>query len=509
MAKKYKRLFEVMNYMIRAEIAAWGNTLWNKKLQKVGARDFVIIVTKNKIQAYINEADFEKLPKVGFKNFTNPLFVKNDIKNTQRVLKELYQDISYLRASHLEELSNKEVGKFAKKYFSKLIEVYGYFQTTAPWFFYKIEEKTRNYLFQKIKNLVQRENLLRDLSRPQKRFVFEEEEINWLKIIIKAKNQKGLNKILQTKNLGEIIYQLQHQLPKLFQDICQHQQAYEWLNADSNLISYTLEDCLQKLKEMIYFKKSELILKFKELTNRQKSVVKENKKLIKQYQINNKYQKLFQLFSEYAWLRFNIRFCWTQGMYYGQKLYNEIAKKAGISPEDALYCLSKELVDFLIKGTKLNVRNLQKRKKQYLIWMKNYKLNLYVGEKAKQIVVYIQKHSKIEKINEIKGEIGNPGKITGYVKIISYDKSLLPQIETMKKGDILVAGQTRPEIIVACKKAGAIVTNEGGICSHAAVVSREFKIPCIIGTKIATDIFKDRDLVEVDANRGIIRLITK
>ena len=57
------------------------------------------------------------------------------------------------------------------------------------------------------------------------------------------------------------------------------------------------------------------------------------------------------------------------------------------------------------------------------------------------------------------------------------------------------------------EKAGAIVTDEGGLTSHAAIVSRELKIPCIVGTKIATKILKDGDIVEVDAKKGIVRKI--
>ena len=55
--------------------------------------------------------------------------------------------------------------------------------------------------------------------------------------------------------------------------------------------------------------------------------------------------------------------------------------------------------------------------------------------------------------------------------------------------------------------ASAIVTDEGGLTSHAAVISRELKIPCVIGTKHATDVFEDGDLIEVDANKGIVKLI--
>jgi len=57
------------------------------------------------------------------------------------------------------------------------------------------------------------------------------------------------------------------------------------------------------------------------------------------------------------------------------------------------------------------------------------------------------------------------------------------------------------------EKAIAIVTDEGGLLSHAAIVSREMGIPCVVGTKIATQVLKDGELVEVDAERGVVRKI--
>ncbi len=77
----------------------------------------------------------------------------------------------------------------------------------------------------------------------------------------------------------------------------------------------------------------------------------------------------------------------------------------------------------------------------------------------------------------------------------------------MEKGDVLVANMTRPEYVILMKKAKAIVTDEGGLTSHAAVISRELGIPCIIGTQIATKVLKDGDLVEVDADKGIVRKV--
>ena len=59
------------------------------------------------------------------------------------------------------------------------------------------------------------------------------------------------------------------------------------------------------------------------------------------------------------------------------------------------------------------------------------------------------------------------------------------------------------------RKAKAIVTDEGGITCHAAIVSRELGKVCVVGTKIATQIFKDGDMVEVDANKGVVRIIKR
>src|SRR6185369_9008788 len=125
---------------------------------------------------------------------------------------------------------------------------------------------------------------------------------------------------------------------------------------------------------------------------------------------------------------------------------------------------------------------------------------VYTGKMEEKIRATV--HINIDKnINEFSGQTAQPGFARGMVKIIFRAKD----IPKMNKGDILVSIATDPDVVPAMKKAGAIVTEQGGITSHAAIVSRELGIPCVIGTKIATKIFKDGDMVEVDANKGIIK----
>lgn len=103
----------------------------------------------------------------------------------------------------------------------------------------------------------------------------------------------------------------------------------------------------------------------------------------------------------------------------------------------------------------------------------------------------------------LKGVVGQNGKARGRVQIIRSKK----EYYKFKTGNILVAPMTTPRYVPLMKLAAAIVTDEGGITSHAAIVSRELGIPCIIATKIATTVLKDGDIVEVDANKGVVRKI--
>jgi phosphohistidine swiveling domain-containing protein len=103
----------------------------------------------------------------------------------------------------------------------------------------------------------------------------------------------------------------------------------------------------------------------------------------------------------------------------------------------------------------------------------------------------------------IKGKTAFKGRVTGKVEVI-FNKA---RIKDFKRGHILVSPMTTPDYLPAMKKASAFVTDEGGITCHAAIIARELKTPCVIGTKIATKILKGGDLVEVDANQGIIKIL--
>jgi pyruvate,water dikinase len=110
--------------------------------------------------------------------------------------------------------------------------------------------------------------------------------------------------------------------------------------------------------------------------------------------------------------------------------------------------------------------------------------------------------------SEIKGSVASK---TGAEKIIGKVRVLKSANEArnMQQGEILVTSMTSPDFVSAMRKAICIITDEGGVTSHAAIVSRELRIPAIIGTKIATQVLKDGDLVEVDSTNGLVKILEK
>lgn len=183
-------------------------------------------------------------------------------------------------------------------------------------------------------------------------------------------------------------------------------------------------------------------------------------------------------------------------------LLNKFAKQAGLEKNILDKMLISEFRKFLKTGELPS--DLSKRSKFFLA--KHYHSGMKIIKKteAKEVL------KKLETIiptntKEIKGQVAYRGHIRGRVKIIR----LISEANALKKGEVLVTSMTDPRYLPIMKRAAAIVTDEGGITCHAAIVVRELKKPCVIGTKLATSILKDGDLVEVDAQKGLVKIISK
>jgi phosphohistidine swiveling domain-containing protein len=196
--------------------------------------------------------------------------------------------------------------------------------------------------------------------------------------------------------------------------------------------------------------------------------------------------------------RFSMHNTWEFAYRKGNPLFKEIGQRAGLSVLQIQNCTSAEISN-LLKGKKIDERKINNRISSFkFVSSNNKKFN---------VLSPFKEEKKVEVVPDmIKGAVAYGGIVRGRVYLISESlrgtqKEL---IAGMPKNGILVTVMTAPDMVPAMRRAAAIITDEGGLLCHAAIVARELKKPCIISTGRATKILKPGDLVEVDANKGII-----
>jgi phosphohistidine swiveling domain-containing protein len=150
-----------------------------------------------------------------------------------------------------------------------------------------------------------------------------------------------------------------------------------------------------------------------------------------------------------------------------------------------------------------SVEELRKRASFPIVWYLDYRKSIvYAGANSEQMFGEILGKGEVK--GDLRGMTASLGTAAGIVKVVLSPK----EFPKFRDGDILVTHMTRPEFVPIMKKAAAIVTDEGGITCHAAIVSRELEIPCVVGTRIATKVLVDGDKVEVRANHGLVRKLS-
>lgn len=181
---------------------------------------------------------------------------------------------------------------------------------------------------------------------------------------------------------------------------------------------------------------------------------------------------------------------YIRSTYNSIKIIEEIAKRLNLTYNEIIFMTPDELIKKEIPF------DLHKRMEAFIF----YKDNIYTGDEVNK---WKELFNKKQDIDFVEGKGVSKGKIKGVAKIVLN----ADEAHKIEKGDIIICDITTPDYMHALHKVSAIVANIGGFTSHSAIVAREFNIPCVVGTKHATNIFKDNDIVEVDADKGIVRKI--
>ena len=372
-----------------------------------------------------------------------------------------------------------------------------------PWLF--ASDKLAEYIKQTMLQLDVKEKevdaVFMVLSTPTKDSYVKKEERDFLKLLLLIQKSKAS---LIFKNFSNFKKQINN-FPKVKKAILKQVQNYSWIPFDYvGPARWDLEFYFKKIKDCLKSRKDPQ-RKLDAIEKNRQKLIQKQKKLLKKHKISFKAKRLLRDLQILTLMQdYKKEVCTIANVYY-QYLLKEIKQRTGIGLK-SLYYMSPTDLRNALKSERPNLGKIKQRIKFSLVEVKEGKLRILESKEAKN---YIAKEKLFEqdtkKVKEIKGLPASMGKVKGIVKVLFSAK----EINKINQGEILVATMTTPDYVPAMKKSIAIITDEGGITCHAAIVSRELNIPCIIGTKIATEVLKDGDLVEVDANRGIVRILKK
>lgn len=278
------------------------------------------------------------------------------------------------------------------------------------------------------------------------------------------------------------------------------EEKYNWLYINYEGELRVKEDFKKLLEEAAANNPAETLAK---LEKEKYNLFLEQRKLEKELSADKTALRLASAIRQNAYLREYRKPLAVQAIYYQRSLLNEIASRLRISVKELKFLLPDEIARAFFQG--VDKAAIQERMKESVYDMKLNDFQVSVGEEARKIIGGIRNEGVDEAEVEIKGMTACAGFATGKVRLVLS----LSDGQGLSPGEIFVGTATSPDLIQFLHKAAAIITDEGGLTSHAAIVSRELKVPCIVGTQNATKIFKTGDLVEVDAGKGIVRKLKK
>ena len=187
-------------------------------------------------------------------------------------------------------------------------------------------------------------------------------------------------------------------------------------------------------------------------------------------------------------------------------IYTEIARRLKVAISQIYYLTPPEIIQ-IIRTRDSKILVAARRRMKICVTTNVFgKYTLYDGMQAKRLVKQFNPPTAgARKYRVLQGSAACPGKVRGRVRVILRNNDFVK----FKKGEILAALQTMVHYVPIMKLSSAILTEFGGLTSHAAIVSREFKKPCIVGIPNLIASLKDGDFVEVDADNGIVKILKR
>jgi phosphohistidine swiveling domain-containing protein/DNA-binding transcriptional ArsR family regulator len=250
------------------------------------------------------------------------------------------------------------------------------------------------------------------------------------------------------------------------------------------------------------------------------------RKILRETSADRKFEQKVYLYQKFVELRTYRRGAIAQANFNLLPLLYEIARRMGLSKKEVIYTTFEEMLGFLKNGTRVSRAMVRKRQKGWAVLMWKGRIRIITGfkeiieamerlriisEDKKGILAGIEPGTEVAKISgkrrvsegvkELKGITAFKGRVSGRAKIV-LDQN---DFRKVREGDILIAPMTTPDYLSSLYKVAGFVVNESTMTSHAVLYAKALKIPAIVGTELATEVFRDGEKVELNATKGVIK----
>jgi len=467
---------------------------------------------KQSVRLYFLSEDFQRLEKEIFEKLTNnPKWGLKYIRDTIAGVERYFSASKRVYKSNLKKLTNKQLYDLYIEHFNAELEMRlpGWIQNTVEMDKQLFSKYLLGYLGKKIKESNIKKSVgdvFSLLTTPVDESYAQKEHQDLLKICLEIRKNKKLHNLF-TNNEPRIVEEEISKYKNTNNLLDRHVLKYGWLSYQYIGPGWKKDYFIDIISSLLRQKTN--IKKFlAEEKNKLLELKKEQAHLNAKLKIDQRHKDLLDIARGMVYTKGARKDSMFYGYYCQDFMNKEIARRKYLSVDQVRNIYFWELKDVLLKDK--NISNELNQRLNYHIFLSQSQKNqtkIYVGEKARAFIksIRLKKEKVDEKIKEILGSCAAPGKTRGVVHIVNTPKDM----KDFKEHNILVSIATSPDLMPAIKKSDAIITDIGGMTCHAAIISRELGKPCIIGTRIATKVLKNGDLVEVDATHGRATILKK
>ena len=461
------------SYFYIAEVIA--NYCWQKH-QFLSLNTLTILQYKNnEWHLYYAVKDRDHFKKILKRFISNPSLL---LKMENYMTKVRESAVKHIINQPLKNLSDKKLGNLLAFFYLQLQQLH-----ISGMMVRLIDRGVLEYL----KNYFafhQQDDKSDILSSSSRQTFSTQEKISLLKLAIKIKKKPiKLKSNTYTK-----------ELKKVYDNFCWSTMGYYDEPAQ------TFVDYKKNLKLLISHK-SDIILQ--EIRLQALKIQNERRKILKK---GSKELKIVSdIASEASYLKDYFKYSTNKVQYYAESIFEEISQRRKVKISDLKNLSHQDAVDLIVNG--LDSRKTDKSDYQrHTVFVsltgkirKRY-IGIY-GDEYENLFLMPSKNIS----NLLKGRPACRGIVLGIAKVVRSPKDFYK----VERGNILIVMNTSPDFVPILSKVGAIVAEEGGITAHVSVISREMKVPCVVGIPHVTKMINDGDYLEINANTGVVRILKK